>query len=178
MLLDTDCVILNLRLASLYNMQNVFIQFCTLQTTWICLCILDLDLQNNKHLGWCNLKSWFLKENSLFHHCLKPLEIKLNRVNLRQEVWRQPSARRRESDPAGWWIMTLSSANESGSALNPFSKSIKRANKSLLPAYPEITAGGGRLSVQHGKLLDMIWDKRAWGAPGRRGRVSVWVCGW
>lgn len=35
-----------------------------------------------------------------------------------------------EYDPAGWWIMTLSSANESGSALNPFSKSIKRANKS------------------------------------------------
>lgn len=44
-------------------------------------------------------------------------------------VWRQPSAES-ESDPAGWWIMTLSSANESSSALNPFSKSIKRANKS------------------------------------------------
>lgn len=35
-----------------------------------------------------------------------------------------------ESDPAGRWIMTLSSANESGSALNLFSKSIKGANKS------------------------------------------------
>lgn len=39
-----------------------------------------------------------------------------------------------ESDRAGWWIMTLSSAlssaNESSSALNPFSKSIKKANKS------------------------------------------------
>lgn len=32
--------------------------------------------------------------------------------------------------PVGWWITTLSSANESGSALNPFSKSIKKANKS------------------------------------------------
>lgn len=35
-----------------------------------------------------------------------------------------------QSDPAGWWITTSSSANESGSALNPFPKSIKKANKS------------------------------------------------
>lgn len=43
---------------------------------------------------------------------------------------RQPRAEAEEqSDPAGRWITALSTANESSSALNPFSKSIKKANK-------------------------------------------------
>lgn len=50
--------------------------------------------------------------------------------------------------------MTLSSANESGSALNPFSKSIKREliRVGPLPAYSEITGKrekeGGSFSGQ------------------------------
>lgn len=59
---------------------------------------------------------------------MEHLGINSLRVNLRQLS--AQTEKQSESDPAGWWIMTLSSANESGSALNPFSKSIKGANKS------------------------------------------------
>lgn len=75
--------------------------------------------------------------------------------------------------------MTLSSANESGSALNPFSKSIKRANKSrAVTGLPVITAGIRRPPLQDNrpKLVDIMWDKRE--RSPREESVFVYVCVW
>lgn len=50
---------------------------------------------------------------------------------MRRGARRQPRTEKQgESCAAGRWITTSSSANESGSALNPFCKSIERANTS------------------------------------------------
>lgn len=86
------------------------------------------------------MQSERLKEKSLFHHCFcEKASLSFNKCNIlnqlvkgefEAESVKAAECCESESDPAGWWIMTLSTANESGSALNPFSKSIKRANKS------------------------------------------------